>query len=125
MAGHAYTAVEPSSQGTRSMMRAMAGEQRVRRGSPGLRSARHGNTTSASADLSTDPTFTDHLLCARSYFSGAPHMMAGAFRQRDTHTQDVLRALTHISTGRVCLGRLGWGHSGNGLKEAAFESVLK
>ena len=75
-----------------------------------------GNTTLASAGLSTRPTGTDHLLCARSY---------GGVRdaQIHTHTEDVLRALAEGSTGGVCLGRLR--HSANGLKEMPFLSVLQ
>lgn len=51
-------------------------------------------------------------------------MMAGTFRQHDTHTQDALRALTEASPGCVCLGRLGLGYSGNSLKDRARESLL-
>lgn len=34
-------------------------------------------------------------------------MVAGTFRQRDRHTEDVLRVLTEGSAGGVCLGRQG------------------
>lgn len=30
-----------------------------------------------------------------------------------------------VRTGCVCLGKLGLGHSGNGLQEVACESILK
>lgn len=70
-----------------------------------------GNTTLASADLSTRPTGTDHLLCARSY-GGARDA------QVHTHTEDVLRTPAEVSTGDVCLRRLE--DSANGLKRDAI-----
>lgn len=85
----------------------------------------HRHTTLASADLSSGLTFIEHLLYARSFlcFHELPVWWQG---QSDNMAHPgCAKGSDRVRTEGVRLGRLGLWHSGNGLQEVAFESILK